>query len=60
MPERFFMILLFIGAVAITALSIYLYGPDNPVEELAEDVIKIETGIDVDLTPESPENHVGH
>ena len=28
---------------------------DNVIEETVEDVIKIETGIDVDLTPESVE-----
>ena len=28
---------------------------DNPVEEAIEAVIKVETGIDVDLTPTSPE-----
>ena len=28
---------------------------DNPVEELAEEIIKAQTGIDIDLTPESEE-----
>lgn len=28
---------------------------DNPVEEAAEQVIKNETGVDVDLSPTSPE-----
>lgn len=28
---------------------------DNPVEEVAEDIIKKETGVDVDLSPNSPE-----
>lgn len=28
---------------------------DNAVEEIAEEVIKKETGVDVDLTPNSPE-----
>lgn len=28
---------------------------DNPVEEIAEDVIKKHTGVDVDLSPSSPE-----
>ena len=28
---------------------------DNPVEELAEALIKERTGIDIDLTPDSPE-----
>lgn len=29
--------------------------PDNAWEELVEDVIKHETGANIDLTPESPE-----
>lgn len=28
---------------------------DNPVEEIAEEVIKKETGVDIDLSPNSPE-----
>ena len=35
------------------------YPDDNPVEEVAEMVIKEETGLEVDLTPESPEVHNG-
>ena len=34
--------------------SLYL-GDDNPIEELLEKVIEEETGVDVDLTPSSPE-----
>lgn len=30
-------------------------GDDNPVEEFSEDVIKMETGVSIDLTPSSPE-----
>lgn len=29
---------------------------DNKVEEILEDVIKHETGADIDLTPDSPES----
>ena len=29
--------------------------PDNPAEEALEEVIKQETGIDLDLSPSSPE-----
>lgn len=25
---------------------------DNPIEELIEDIIEVETGLDIDLTPE--------
>lgn len=32
------------------------YPQDNAIEEIVEDVIKVETGVDVDLTPQSPEN----
>lgn len=32
------------------------YIDDNPVEEIAEAVIKVETGINIDFTPSSPEN----
>lgn len=42
-------------AVIIGIGSIYLLGNDNPVEEIAEKVIEEETGIDVDLTPNSKE-----
>lgn len=31
---------------------------DNPVEELAEEIIKQETGLDIDLSPQSPEKDV--
>lgn len=29
--------------------------PDNVIEEFAEEIIKQETGIDIDLSPDSPE-----
>lgn len=31
------------------------YIPDNPVEEIGEAIIKVETGLDLDLTPGTPE-----
>ena len=31
------------------------YTPDNPAEEAVEAVIKAKTGVDLDLTPGSPE-----
>lgn len=31
------------------------YIPDNPVEEISEAVLRIETGLDLDLTPGTPE-----
>ena len=39
----------------IGCLSYYIGGPDNPVEEACEVIIKIETGADVDLSPSTPE-----
>ncbi len=44
------------GIVGIT--STYFLGPDNPIEEVAEDVIEEETGKKVDLTPKIPEKSV--
>jgi len=50
---------LLVTAAIATALSIRFFFPglpqDNPVEEAAEYVIEQETGLSVDLTPESPE-----
>lgn len=33
------------------------YQDDNPVEELVEEVIHAQTGVDVDITPFSPEKN---
>ncbi len=35
--------------------SVYFFGPDNFIEEKAEEIIKEKTGISIDLTPASPE-----
>lgn len=43
-------------AVIIGIISIYFFGKDNPVEEACEDIIKKETGADIDLSPDSPES----
>lgn len=49
-------ILIFIAIVAaVGGSSYYWLGPDNPVEEVAEKIIQEETGINLDLTPTSPE-----
>ncbi len=32
------------------------YGDDNPIEETAEKIIELETGIDIDLSPDSKEH----
>lgn len=34
----------------------FIKEPDNPIEEIAEEVIKKEIGIDIDLSPDSPED----
>jgi hypothetical protein len=48
----------FIGLIVIISLiigyiSVLALGNDNPMEEAAEDVIKEETGISLELTPDS-------
>ncbi len=48
--------MIIILAVIIGLTSVYFYGDDNAIEELSEEIIKTETGIDIDLTPSSPEN----
>lgn len=42
--------------VMVGGLSAVFLKNDNPIEEACEQVIKEATGIDVDLTPNSPEN----
>ena len=44
-------------AALITFVSVSITGKDDaPLEEFAEDVLNLETGVDIDLTPNSPEN----
>ncbi|UXM65474.1 hypothetical protein [Megaira polyxenophila phage MAnkyphage_25.80] len=43
------------AAILIGLLSAYFWYQDNPIEETSEDIIKEKTGVDVDLTPETPE-----
>lgn len=46
-----------IGAASIALGYKYFFkaADDNPVEEIAEDVIKAQIHIDLDLSPKSPE-----
>jgi hypothetical protein len=44
-----------IAAIIIGLLSAYFWYQDNPVEEVLEEIIKAHTGIDIDLSPQSPE-----
>jgi len=41
--------------LGVGLVSKYWLGPDNVIEETAEKIIDAETGIDIDLTPESKE-----
>ncbi len=56
MKEFSFLIVIIIVSVAVVGyISTKFLGDDNPVEEIAEEVIESQTGVDVDLTPNSPE-----
>jgi hypothetical protein len=48
--SKYFVIIM---AIVIGVLSAYFWYPDNPIEEIAEEIIKEETGIDIDLTLKS-------
>jgi len=48
-----YVIALYVGILGY--YSTVLLGDDNPVEEISEEIIKEETGLDIDLTPSSPE-----
>lgn len=43
------------AAIGIGYTYFFRQPHDNPIEEEAEQVIKQQTGVDVDLTPTSPE-----
>lgn len=43
------------GIIGIGSYHYFKMPQDNIVEEICEEVIKKETGIDVDLSPETPE-----
>ena len=49
------MLIILVVALAIGFISIKFLGSDNVVEEAAEEVIKAETGVDLDLSPDTPE-----
>jgi len=44
-----------LGSILIGIGSSYLLGKHNPIEEACEAIIKIETGIDLDLSSVPPE-----
>ena len=41
--------------VAAGLISTHFIGNDNPIEEVAEKIIEDQTGIPIDLSPQSPE-----
>lgn len=41
--------------IIVGSVSSIVWKNDNPIEEVAEDIIKEETGLDIDLSPSSPE-----
>lgn len=43
------------AAIIIGLLSAYFWYQDNPIEETSEIIIEEQTGVNVDLTPASPE-----
>lgn len=43
--------------VGIASTIIFKLKKDNPVEEIAEEVIKEKTGMSIDLSPNSPEEN---
>jgi hypothetical protein len=52
--------MLVVGILVVALVAGYVssrfLGEDNPVEEAAEEVIESQTGMDIDLTPDSQES----
>ena len=53
--ENIIKVIVVILAIILGISSAYFLGDDNALEEIAEEVIQEETGINIDLTPNSPE-----
>ena len=53
LTNKYFLVLI---AIALGILSGYLFWDDNIVEELSEKFIEAQIGVDIDLTPNSPEH----
>ncbi len=49
------LIVLAAGSGALIYKQVTKAPDDNPIEEIAEEIIKKETGADVDLSPSTPE-----
>lgn len=54
--ENIITMIIIILAIIIGLGSVYFLGDDNPVEEVSEKVIQEETGVNIDLTPNSSES----
>ena len=39
------------AAILVAYISVCYFGKDNPIEQEAEKIIELETGITIDLTP---------
>lgn len=44
------------AAIIIGLLSAYFWYQDNPVEEVSEEIIKTQTGLDIDFSPQTSED----
>lgn len=51
--SKYFLILM---VILLGVVSSYVFGDDNRIEEIAEEIIKAKTEINIDLTPNSKEN----
>jgi hypothetical protein len=49
-------IVIIAAAIGLATTTLFSMAPDNAVEEACEEVIELETGIEVDLTPSSVES----
>lgn len=55
LKSKTFKIIIVTACLIAALLSIFIFkmGDDNAIEQLAEEVIKIETGVDIDFTPKT-------
>lgn len=44
-------------AFAVATTFVFKLPPDNPIEEIAEEVVEEETGINLDFTPSTTEKN---
>ncbi len=53
--QRLILVGFLLISIVLVAGSVYWFGPDNIIEEKYEEIIKEKVGLDIDLTPSSPE-----